>query len=74
MVDIENIVTNFYVSKMKCDDCIQSAGDSLKMVPGFESAEFDLKEGTAKVRGKIDPQAVCHALGEAGYPATVKSN
>jgi len=65
--------TQFFVTGMKCDGCIKRATAALQDVPGFDSAEFDLKEGVATVSGDIDPQAVAQALTETGYPATVKS-
>ena len=66
--------THFYVQGMKCSGCIANANKALSGIPGFESAEFDLKQGTAEVAGDVDPQAVCQALAGAGYPAVVKSN
>jgi Cu+-exporting ATPase len=65
--------TAFYVQGMKCNGCITTAEKALQDVYGFESAEFDLAEGTAKITGDVDPQAVCQALTQAGYPAVVKS-
>lgn len=65
--------TQFFVSGMKCDGCIKRANEALSEVSGFESAEFDLKEGVATVQGDVDPQAVAQALTETGYPAAVKS-
>lgn len=65
--------TQYFVTGMKCDGCIKRANTALQEVPGFESAEFDLKEGTAVVAGDVDPQAVAQVLTETGYPATVKS-
>jgi copper chaperone len=55
---------------MKCGGCIAKATEALKSLPGFEDAQFDLKNGTAVVRGKLDPEAVVRALAGAGYPAT----
>jgi len=69
----QNRMTQFYVTKMKCDDCIKIATDSLQKISGLISVEFNLDEGTAVVQGDIDPQAVCMVLTEAGYPAAVKS-
>lgn len=66
--------TRFFVSGMKCDGCIKRANEALSQVPGFDSAEFDLKEGVATVQGDVDPQAVAQALTETGYPAAVKSD
>ena len=65
--------TQFYVQGMKCDGCITLANEGLAQVPGFEAADFDLQAGTAVVSGDVDPQAVCQALTEKGYPAVVKS-
>jgi copper chaperone len=69
-----NDKTQYYVQGMKCDGCIANANKALADVPGFESAQFDLQQGTAQVEGNVDPQAVCQALAGAGYPAVVKSN
>jgi len=66
--------TQFFVQGMKCNGCIANANKALAEVPGFESAQFDLQQGTAEVQGDVDPQAVCQALAGAGYPAVVKSN
>ena len=66
--------TQYYVKGMKCNGCIANANKALAELPGFESAQYDLKEGTAEVQGNVDPQAVCQALIGAGYPAVVKSN
>jgi len=66
--------TRFHVQGMKCDGCISRANDVLKALPGFEAAQFDLKEGSAVVSGEVDPQSVCAALTQAGYPAVVNSN
>lgn len=65
--------TQYFVQGMKCNGCIANANKALTEVPGFEAAQFDLKQGTAIVHGEVDPQAVCHALTGAGYPAVVKS-
>ena len=66
-------ITRYYVQGMKCGGCIAAANKALAEVLGFESAEFDLKAGEAVVHGDVDPQAVCQALTQAGYPAVVKS-
>ena len=70
----ETMTTHYYVTSMKCDGCISNANKALGDLPGFNQAEFDLAAGTASVTGSVDPQAVCQALGEAGYPAVVKSD
>lgn len=71
--DMSESITEFFVQGMKCGGCIGNAETALARVPGFVSAEFDLDAATARVVGEVDPQAVCQALTEAGYPAVVKS-
>lgn len=66
-------ITEFHVEKMKCDGCVAKAKAALAAVPGFESAEFDLDAKVGRVTGNVDPQTVCMALTQAGYPAVVKS-
>jgi copper chaperone CopZ len=65
--------TTFYISGLKCDGCIATAKGSLAKVSGFQSADFDLKAGTMRVTGDIDPQAVAQAMSDVGYAAVVKS-
>ncbi len=65
--------TRFHVQGMKCGGCVTRANEALQSLPGFEAAEFDLKAGSALVKGAVDPQAVCAALTQAGYPAVVNS-
>jgi len=66
-------ITHYYVQGMKCGGCITAANKALAEVMGFVRAEFDLKAGEATVYGDVDPQVVCQALAQAGYPAVVKS-
>jgi copper chaperone CopZ len=54
---------------MKCGGCIAKATEALSKLPGYVSAEFDLKSGTAVVKGSVNPQAVVNALTKVGYPA-----
>jgi copper chaperone CopZ len=72
--EMTGIETKFYVQGMKCDGCIAKAREALGKLPGYEESEFDLKAGTALVKGDIDPQAAAFALSEVGYPAVVKSD
>ncbi|MBI3574166.1 MAG: heavy-metal-associated domain-containing protein [Gammaproteobacteria bacterium] len=57
---------------MKCGGCIAKATDALAKLPGYVAAEFDLKAGTAIVKGNVDPQSVVKTLTAAGYPALPK--
>jgi copper chaperone CopZ len=69
-----NIVENrFSVNGMKCGGCIAKATEAVSKLPGYVSAEFDLKSGSAVVKGDVDPQAVVNALASVGYPAQVRS-
>ena len=61
--------TRYSVRGMKCGGCIAKATEALSKLPGYVSAEFDLKSGTAVVKGGVDPQAVVNALTQVGYPA-----
>ncbi len=66
-------ISEFFVQGMKCDGCVSNANKALADVPGFVSVEFDLDTGTARVKGDVDPQAVCLTITQAGYPTVVKS-
>ena len=63
------VENRFTVTGMKCGGCIAKATEALSKLPGYVSAEFDLKAGSAVVQGEVDPQAVIGALTKAGYPA-----
>lgn len=66
--------TRLSVKGMKCDGCIARARETLSKIPGVVDAEFDLKAGTALVKGSADPQAIAQALTDTGYPAEVNSS
>ena len=65
------IETRYRVSGMKCGGCIAKATEALSKLPGYVGAEFDLKSGSAAVKGDVDTQAVVNALTKVGYPAEV---
>jgi copper chaperone CopZ len=67
-----SVETRYKVSGMKCGGCIAKATEALAKLPGYISAEFDLKSGTAVVKGGVDPQSVVNALTQVGYPAERK--
>jgi copper chaperone CopZ len=71
---VSEFKTRFYVTGMTCNGCVKKATEALSKIQGFESADFDLEQGTAEVVGDIDPQAATMALTEAGYPAVVRSD
>ena len=66
---MSTVETRYTVKGMKCDGCVAKATEAVSKLPGYVSAEFDLKSGTAVVKGSVDPQAVVHALTKVGYPA-----
>jgi len=68
-----NDETRYSVTGMKCGGCVAKAMEAVSKVPGYVSAEFDLKTGSAVVKGSVDPQAVVNALTQVGYPAQVNS-
>lgn len=70
---MSNIQTKFHVSGMTCDGCVKSATAAVMSVLGVEQASFDFSAATGTVVGDCDPQAVCEALNEAGFPAVVNS-
>ena len=60
--------THYSVQRMKCGGCIAKATAALSGLPGYISAEFDLKSASVVVQGNVDPQAVVDALNKVGYP------
>jgi len=67
------VETHYSVQGMKCGGCITKATEALAKLPGYEGAEFDLKSGTAVVKGAVEANAVIRALTDVGYPAGVRS-
>ena len=66
--------TRYSVRGMKCGGCIAKATEALSKLPGYVSAEFDLKSGTAVVKGGVDSKAVVNALTKIGYPAAADAD
>ena len=65
--------TTVNVTGVKCGGCIAKCEAALKTVPGFVEAVFDIPAKTAVIRGDVDVPVALAALGNAGYPATLKS-
>lgn len=61
--------TRYSVQNMKCGGCVAKATAALAKLPGYVGAEFDLKAGTAVVKGDVPSPAVIEALAAVGYPA-----
>ena len=68
------VETRYKVRGMKCGGCIAKATEAVSILPGFVSAEFDLKSGTAVIKGNVDPPAVVNVLTKVGYPAEVEES
>lgn len=68
------VETRYTVKGMKCGGCIAKATEAVSKLPGYVSAEFDLKSGSAVVKGDVDPQTVVNALTQVGYPAEVNED
>jgi Cu+-exporting ATPase len=67
--------TDLRVTGMTCANCARHVREALVSVPGVQSAEVQLEQGTASVRwsdgDSHDAAALLKSLDEAGYPATV---
>ncbi len=61
----------FNVEGMTCDHCQKAVKDALEGIPGVDSAEVDLQEGTALVHGSADVQVLIGAVEDEGYTATL---
>lgn len=61
------------VTGLKCGGCVAKAQAALKGLPGYRDSEFDLKTGTAVVRGTLGAEEAARAVTSAGYPATIRS-
>ena len=66
-----SVETRYKVSGMKCGGCVSKATEAVSKLPGYVSVDFDLKSGSAVVKGNVDAQAVVNALTKVGYPAEV---
>ena len=66
-----SVETRYKVSGMKCGGCVAKATEAVSKLPGYVSVDFDLKSGSAVVKGNVDAQAVVNALTKVGYPAEV---
>lgn len=64
--------TKFSVAGMSCEHCVRAVREAIASVPGVESVEVSLANGTATVihSTPLDDEAVAHAVHEEGYEAT----
>ena len=66
--------TRYSVRGMKCGGCIAKATEAISKLPGYVTAEFDLRAGIAVVEGGVDSQAVVKVLNSLGYPAEAEDS
>lgn len=60
------------VSGMTCGHCQTAVTKALQSVPGVQTANVDLANGSAKVEGEnLDPTALISAVIDEGYGAGV---
>jgi Cu+-exporting ATPase len=67
------LTTIIKVSGMTCPHCVSNVQKALLGVPGVESAEVALEEGTAIVSGSAQAANLVQAVVDAGYPAETES-
>lgn len=72
--DMTDVVTWYYVHGITSRDDVEQARRAVLGVANCRDVEFDLKQATARIRGDVDPQAVCLVLMQTGFPAVVKSD
>jgi copper chaperone len=61
------------IAGMSCMHCVKAVTEALSGVPGVTKVEeVDLEQGTARVEGSPDPQALVAVVKEAGYQAEVR--
>ncbi|MCG8489374.1 MAG: heavy metal translocating P-type ATPase [Chromatiales bacterium] len=67
------LTTTLKVSGMTCPHCVNNVQKALLAVPGVDSAEVALEEGTAVVRGSAQATILVQAVVDAGYAAETDS-
>jgi copper chaperone CopZ len=60
-----------HIDGMKCEGCAAAVTEALESVPGVESAEVSLDDGSARVAagGTVAMEALARAVESAGYGA-----
>lgn len=65
------MTTKIQVSGMTCGSCVSTLEQSLKTVPGVQTATVDLNNETATVEGSAEASVLIAAIEDEGYQATV---
>ncbi len=65
--------TTLQITGMTCGHCAMSVTKALQQVPGVQSAEVDLAQGTAVIHGAAAAENLIAAVKKAGYQAALKA-
>lgn len=61
--------TKLNVSGMSCQHCVGAVRNALEHVPGVESVDVSLEQGSAVVAGTADVATMVAAVEDAGFDA-----
>ena len=59
--------TLYHIQGMHCSHCATNVERAIRSLDGVTDVDVDLSAGTARVRGKADPEAVRQAVEDIGY-------
>ena len=62
-----NESTLFHIQGMHCSHCATNVERAIRSLDGVTDVDVDLSAGTARVRGKVDPEAVRQAVEGIGF-------
>lgn len=63
----EDEVLKLHITGMSCNHCRANVERAIKAVPGVESAEVNLTEAQAIIRGKVSPESIRQAVESIGF-------
>ncbi len=72
MSDGDGVDVTYRVQGMTCEHCREAVTNELSHLPGVRSVDVDLDTGDVAVvsDAPLDPEAVRHAVDEAGFELT----
>jgi copper chaperone len=70
---MRGIMTELSIPDMSCGHCRASVQAALSPLAGVEGVAFDAEARTATVAGSAAPEVLLAALGQIGFPASVRS-
>lgn len=65
--DEANESTLFHIQGMHCSHCATNVERAIRSLDGVTDVDVDLSAGTARVRGKVEPEAVRQAVEGIGF-------